>query len=136
MLTAETIIAHARETIGTPFAHQGRLCGIALDCAGVAAYVAKCLGVEFNEWPGYGRIPHQGLLESVMDAQPCLDRVYSQQSGDILLMKFTGEPQHVAIYAGETIIHAYETIGKVVEHRLDAVWLSRIVRIYRFKGVE
>jgi hypothetical protein len=29
------IVAIARETIGTPYAHQGRVAGLALDCAGV-----------------------------------------------------------------------------------------------------
>ena len=134
-VTVEAVLAAARATIGTPFAHQGRVLGRALDCAGVAAYVATQLGVEFNEWPGYNRQPHDGLLESVMDSQPCLMVVYNQQPGDILLMRFTGDPQHVAITTGETMIHAYEAVGRVVEHRIDAVWQARIVKTYRFKGL-
>jgi cell wall-associated NlpC family hydrolase len=130
----KNIVAYAREALGTPFQHQGRICGLALDCAGLAAHVATRLGMPFNEWPGYGRTPHDGLLESVMKAQPCLKEVNDLQPGDLVLMKFVKEPQHVAIYAGETIIHSYESVGRVVEHRLDATWLSRITHTFRFKG--
>jgi cell wall-associated NlpC family hydrolase len=51
------------------------------------------------------------------------------------MMRFTGEPQHVGIYTGDTLIHAYESVGKVVEHRMDDKWLRRIVRVYRFKDM-
>lgn len=135
MITVEQVLSYARETLGTPFQHQGRISGLAMDCAGVAAHVATRLNVEFNEWPGYGRIPHQGLLEAVMDAQPCLTIAADKQPGDILLMTFERDPQHIAIYAGETIIHAYESIGRVVEHRLNAEWSKKIIKSYRFKGI-
>lgn len=134
-MQSKDIIAYARETLGTPYAHQGRLCGMALDCAGVAAYVAGRLNVKFNDRPGYSRLPVDGLLESVMDDQPCLVRVYDKQPGDILVMRFMGDPQHLAIYTGDTIIHAYEGTGRVVEHRIDNAWEKRIVRVYRFKDM-
>jgi cell wall-associated NlpC family hydrolase len=135
-MTADDIINIARSQIGTPFAHQGRIPGRALDCAGLAAYVAGQLGVEFNEWPGYGRTPHKGLLKSVLDGQPCLSRVSNRMPGDILLMRFAREPQHVAICAGPSIIHSYEAVGQVCEHDLTPEWQKRIVAVYRFNGVE
>ena len=55
--------------------------------------------------------------------------------GDLLLMRFAGEPQHLAVFTGETIIHAYQATGRVVEHSLDDKWRRRIVRVYRFVGV-
>lgn len=135
MITANDIITIARSQLGVPFRHQGRLPGVGLDCAGLAAYVAGQIGAEFNEWPGYGRTPHKGLLESVLDNQPCLDQVTTMQAGDVLLMRFTKEPQHVALCAGQTIIHCYSDAGGVVEHDLSTLWTSRIVKIYRFKGI-
>jgi len=132
----DAIIAAARSQIGVKFQHQGRVAGLALDCAGLAAYVAGQIGAEFNELPGYGRVPNNGLMESVLDGQPCLTRVYDRQPGDILLMRFSREPQHVAIFTGENIIHSYEAVGQVCEHRLDSVWEHRIVRIYRFNKVD
>lgn len=58
------------------------------------------------------------------------------RAGDILLMRFDGEPQHLALYTGENIIHSYETMGKVVEHALTDTWNRRITAVYRFAGVD
>jgi NlpC/P60 family putative phage cell wall peptidase len=132
-IKTDDIIAYARECLGTPYLHQGRLLGIGLDCAGVIAHVAKRLGYEPVETPGYSRTPSNGLLELAADTQEWLYRVHEMQAGDILMMRFTGDPQHVGIYTGENLIHSYEGIGRVVEHRLDTKWKSRIMRIYRFK---
>jgi cell wall-associated NlpC family hydrolase len=134
-VTPDQIIAAARSQLGTPFVHQGRIPGKALDCAGLAAHVAREIGADYNEWPGYGRTPHKGLLQSVLDAQPCLARVRVRQPGDILLMKWNKEPMHVAICAGATVIHSYQAVGKVCEHALDDEWIRRIVAVYRFKDV-
>lgn len=134
-MTADQIIAAARSQLHVKFRHQGRIAGQWLDCAGLVAYVADQIGADYNEWPGYGRTPHDGLLKTVLDEQPCLERVYTRQPGDILLMRFGREPQHIAICAGDTVIHSYEAVGEVVEHTLDAEWAARIVGVYRFKGV-
>ncbi|MFA5170430.1 MAG: NlpC/P60 family protein [Sulfuriferula sp.] len=134
-MTADDIISAARECIGTPFQHQGRINGLALDCAGVIVCVASKFGLKSIQPAGYGRSPCNGMLEEAADMQPYLDRVTAMQAGDVLMMRFTGEPQHVGIYTGENIIHAYESVGKVVEHRLDEKWAARIVRIYRFKDI-
>jgi cell wall-associated NlpC family hydrolase len=75
------------------------------------------------------------MMEAAADTQPYLMRVTDMQAGDVLMMRFTGEPQHVGIYTGDTLIHAYESVGKVVEHRMDDKWLRRIVRVYRFKDM-
>lgn len=134
-MTADDILSAARGCIGTPFRHQGRIPGVALDCAGLVVAVAKEIGADYIDRPGYSRNPSGGLLESALDDQPCLERVTDRQPGDVLLMRFKGEPQHLAICAGETVIHSYEAVGKVCEHRLADVWVSRIVRAYRFKGL-
>ncbi len=134
-MTADDIVAAARACIGTPFVHQGRIPGVALDCAGLVVAVAESVGVEYADHAGYGRNPANGLLESVLDVQPFLTRVFDRKPGDVLLMRFAGEPQHLAIFTGDNIIHSYESVGKVCEHRMADVWAVRIVRVYRFKGV-
>lgn len=136
-MTADEIIARARECLGTPFFHQGRLPGMALDCAGVAVHVAKGWH-EVEEPAAYSRHPHQGELGYWLDRQPYLSRIAppSPQSGDVLLMRFGAEPQHLSLCAGDTIIHAYEAIGKTVEHNLDVKWRRRIVAVYRFKDIQ
>lgn len=124
----------ARATLGTPFAHQGRIPGRALDCAGVIVVAANVLGFVPEEPNAYSRSPHDAMLESWIERQPFIARVdkASMRAGDVLLMRFGSEPQHLALYADPTIIHAYQAIGRVVEHRLDDKWRRRIVRVYRF----
>lgn len=135
-MTADEIVAAARSALRTPFRHQGRIAGRALDCAGLIVHVAKTIGVAYLDVPAYGRMPHAGLLQQTLDANSCIERVATHQAGDILLMRFTGEPQHLAICAGESIIHSYANAGEVCEHRLSSMWAARIVAVYRFKGIE
>jgi len=136
-MTPETIIAAARELLDMPFRHQGRASSGKTDCAGVICHVAESHGLPYADQTNYPRLPGRGRLESAIDDQPCLIRVpvSTRQAGDVLLMKFAGDPQHLAIFTGKTIIHAYETVGKVAEHRLDEAWERRIVRVYRFTEV-
>ena len=134
-MTAADILTAARACLNTPFVHQGRINGRALDCAGLIIQVAKTLGLEHVDHSGYARLPGNGLLESALDDQPGLARVSDLQAGDVVLIKFSGAPQHLGIYTGENIIHAYQPIGKVCEHGLTEAWRSRIVRIYRFNEV-
>lgn len=138
-MTVDDIITAARECLGTPFRHQGRLLGFGLDCAGVAIHVARQIGVGHFDVSGYGRTPFAGQLEQSLDAQPCMERVSmvdDRAAGDLLLMRFAVDPQHLAICAGDTIIHAYESVGQCCEHRLSSLWAARIVRVYRFRGMK
>jgi cell wall-associated NlpC family hydrolase len=134
-MIANDIVIAARSALGTPFVHQGRIVGLALDCAGLIVHVARCVGVAYVDVPAYGRQPYRGLLQATLDSNGCVMRVTDRQAGDILLMRFDGDPQHLAICAGDTIIHSYLNVGKVCEHRLSDVWAARIVATYRFIGV-
>lgn len=137
-MKVDDILSAARQCIGTPFRHQGRLVGFGLDCAGVAIHVARQIGAGHLDVTGYGRSPSNGLLEKSLDSQPCLERVAlsCRSAGDLLLMRFASDPQHIAVCAGDTVIHAYEAAGRCGEHRLSSLWQARIVRVYRFRGVE
>lgn len=138
-MTADDIILAARSALGVPFKHQGRgLSG--LDCVGLPLFVADRLGIKYTDVSGYARRPSGGKLEATFDehvASGILLRVLpsDMQAGDFLMMRFGGEPQHLAIYTGENIIHSYQAVGKVCEHRLDDKWSARIVRVYRLAGV-
>ena len=133
-MSAESILAAARSMLDTPFVHQGRLPGKALDCAGLIITIADNIGVERVDVQAYGRNPFHGLLEATLNDQPSLIRISITDiaAGDILLMRFEKEPQHIAIFAGQTIIHSWSAPGMVVEHRLDDAWRRRIVGAYRF----
>lgn len=132
------IVTAARACLGTPFAHQGRVIGVGLDCVGVAVHAVRSIGVDVLDIPGYGRTPNNGRLASAMDAQCGLERVHNiaeRRAGDILLLRFFREPQHVGICTGDGIIHAYQAVDGCCEHPIDEKWAARIVRVYRVKGL-
>jgi len=131
LIRPDDILAYARECLGTPFRHQGRLATVSLDCIGVVIHVAQRLGLPHVDHFGYGRNP-SGILQAALDAQICLQAVAVAQAGDVLLMRFDADPQHVGICTGEGLIHSYSAIGQVVEHHLDDDWRARVVKIYRF----
>lgn len=137
-MNPELIITTARQALRTPFKHQGRVAGLGLDCAGLLVYVCQTLGLPVQDEQGYGRNPWNGLLEQAIERQPFLRRVERQhlQPADVLLLRFSQAPQHVAIATENGMIHAYEHSGSVVEHRLAAVWRARITHVYRFEGIE
>jgi len=129
------IVGYARECLNTPFRHQGRVCGTALDCAGVIIHCAKSVGIDHADMQGYPRLPYKNKLQEFLDAQPNLLQVpvAEMAEGDVILMRITAAPQHLGIYSGNNyMIHAYESIGRTVEQRIDSVWLKKIVAVYRF----
>lgn len=134
-MNSESILLAARACLNTPFRHQGRIPGVALDCAGLVVAVAKAIGADYIDQTGYGRLPIDQRLSAALDAQPCLVRVAERHPGDVLLLRFGGAPQHLAIADGQTMIHCWETVGRVVEHAVDAAWERRIAAVYRFQGV-
>lgn len=134
------VIAAARECLGTPFKHQGRVVGIGMDCAGLLVHCFKALGVDHFDEFGYPRNPYDGQLEKILDLQPSLRRIdlTEVQAGDVLAMRLKSAPQHIAIHTGLVrghpyVLHASELHGRVVEHRLDELWGSRVMRAYRLE---
>ena len=135
-MTPDNIIAAARRAVGTPFRHQGRAPGVALDCAGLALHVAGAVGVAAIDKEGYPRQPFGGVLEATLNEQPGLVQVFAMLPGDILLMRFKAGPQHLGIVTGTTLIHAYAPSRIVCEHDFTPEWAARVVAIYRFVGVD
>tara|TARA_R110002020_G_scaffold460086_1_gene678445 strand:- start:6357 stop:6764 length:408 start_codon:yes stop_codon:yes gene_type:complete len=132
-LVASKIVELARECLGTPYIHQGRHKGVGLDCAGLVAYVLDGLKLPYNDMKGYPRTPYDGMLKKALDNEPSLERVYNYEQGCVLLLRITKDPQHLAIYAGHTIIHSYLTAKKVTEHGFSDSWRRKVVGIYRIK---
>lgn len=124
MITAEQVVSQAREWLGVPFLHQGRS-RHGCDCLGfIAASMA-----ELNSWtllynlPGdYARNPQRLLIDGLTE----LTRPISLQAGTLILFQFPNaeHPSHAAIYTGESMIHAHEPNGKVVEHGYRGPWLK------------
>ena len=142
-MTRDDIVNAALQAEGTPFRHQGRVLGRGLDCAGLYIFVCQSLDIPYQDATGYPRTPYDGELERQLDEQPSLQRINVSEAGkgDILVMRMTSAPQHIAFHAGDEpgypcVIHASEMHGKVCRHRLDADWFGRVVRAYRFEGLQ
>lgn len=135
-MTPDEIIAAARTMLGTPFHHQGRLVGVGLDCAGTAIELIKMIGMDPIDRTDYGTDPANNELIKQIDKQGYAERVYDMKPADVLVIRFLLEPQHLAIFTGRSIIHAYQPVGKVCEQEFSEYWRERVVRIYRLKGVK
>jgi hypothetical protein len=100
--------------------------------------VGRELGLLDFDTQAYGRIPDgqtlRALCEEHLTAKPICEIV----PGDVLLLRFTRHPQHLAIVGdrGEpfSLIHAYADAGRCVEHGADQKWRRRIVAAYSFKS--
>lgn len=137
------IVDAARGLLGTPFQHQARLPGSALDCAGVLIVIARQLGVVAIDFDvtGYQKAADGrtllGHLERFMvriDGDP--------QAGDVGVYVWGGRSaHHVGVlvpyrHGGLSIIHAAgpDYPAKVLESRLLPG--MRRVAAFAFPGVE
>jgi cell wall-associated NlpC family hydrolase len=132
MITRQEIINAARNYLGVRYKHQGRT-RFGLDCLGLVVRVAHDLSLSNEDSTDYGSVPDGKRLMREMDAR--LDITMNAKPGDVLLMRFDKNPQHLAIMTDKGIIHSYAQVRGVVEHRLDDEWAKRIVRSYSFRGI-
>lgn len=142
-MNGATVVAEARTWLGTPWMHQASTKGLATDCIGLVVGVARALGIkEAAEYDaaidvrGYGRQPDPVALLAASDRYLQRIDIDAAGPGDILLLRFELDPMHFAIVSGVApvyIIHALEPRGRVVEHRVDTLWRSRIMRAYRYR---
>jgi cell wall-associated NlpC family hydrolase len=137
MSKREAIVVEARRWLGTPWRHQGRVLGVGVDCGGLIVEVGKAVGLlEFDAKPQYGRLPNWGELRQIL--RDYGEPADNMQKGSILCFAFSGEPQHLGLYTGEgkTLIHAYAQARKVVEHRLDGMWLESLRSVWSYRGLD
>jgi len=123
MTPRAAVVAAARQWIGTPWVHQQRAKGVAVDCAGLVIGVARELGLVAAQFDigGYGRWPDGTLLDKCGDVMTPIERA-AMRVGDVLVVATDEEPMHMGIlgdyaHGGLSLIHASNIRG-VVEHRL------------------
>lgn len=148
MTSSHDIIATARGYIGTRFHHQGRLKKTTthqggIDCLGLLVGVARELQIPSKQggfvadadWTAYSHHPDTDAMHSVLQAHLTTIPVGGIAPGDVGIFLIDGSPQHMGIisdYAGALgIIHAYAPARAVVEHAMDKVWMSKLIRGYR-----
>lgn len=136
----DIIIKEARRWIGTPFRHAGRS-ETGIDCVGIPIKILHFL--RYTEWDDidYSRRVNPARMKEEIELF-CVNveqGIVNAQKADLLWFNICGSSQHVGIYTGKeenTLIHAYESVGKVVEHELNNKWVNRIQSVYRFIGIE
>lgn len=138
VVTPEHVVAAARGYLDVRWRHQGRT-RAGLDCIGLVVCVARELGLSSADAAGYGRHPDAGRLRAALRTH-CVQRSGDAAPGMVALLRFEREPQHLAIvtpYAlgGLAIVHALTSARRVVEHRLDDTYRSRIVELFDLPGV-
>lgn len=138
------VIASAREWIGTPFRHQGRMKKTrdnkgGVDCLGLLVGVAQECDLHGKagslvcsyDTLFYGHLPDGVGLRKGLNAA-LYEKNTAPEMGDIGLFVIDGVARHVAFfgdYAGSdslSLIHAYAPSRKVVEHRFDEGWHAKL----------
>jgi NlpC/P60 family putative phage cell wall peptidase len=141
-VTREAIVAEARTWLGVPWLHQGWRKETGCDCVGLIRGVGHALGLfdasdgnpAHARFIGYPREPDPPLMQAALALYFTPVGPGDVGPGDVLWLRFAGEPRHLAIFAEDHIIHALQSVGKVVEHRLDRCWAQRCVASWRFPG--
>jgi cell wall-associated NlpC family hydrolase len=123
-VTRAQIVAEARAWLGTPWVHQHRTQGVAVDCAGLVIGVARNLGLVPPDFDvqGYGRQPDGTLLDVCTQSMRRVPQ-NAMQPGDVLVVSLDADPQHMGIlvpyrHGGLALVHAASNAGRVIEHRL------------------
>lgn len=144
MTRGALVAAEAREWVKTPFMWQQSVKGPrgGCDCKGLVKGVADQLGFPegqslYANMAAYSPkkpVPCDLLFKGLSEV---FDRVDEIELGDVLLLKFKGRPQHLAIVSGENLaVHAQ--IGPkdwVKEARLDVLLRAYPLHsIFRWKA--
>lgn len=129
----QQIVCSARKRIGTPFKHQGRKAGVGLDCIGLVVDVFKEFYPDIVnlDMTNYSRIPNKNKLKETLDLLLQPVDLYDADAGDIILFAYGKEPQHVGILTENSVIHAYASVGRVIETSISKEDI-RIVATYSF----
>lgn len=131
-MSAEHVVAAAREWLGTPYRHRASALGAGCDCLGLLRGVWRGLyGDEPMVVPAYRasvRDPESaGALREAAE-RFLLPAEGPVMAGQVVLFRLSGleEARHCGIMvSGERFIHAQEKLG-VVEANLTPGWARRV----------
>lgn len=141
------IIDEARTWTGTPYHHQASLKGVGVDCVGLINGVGIETGmmtidpVLWRQYAGYSRTPNPHKMRKGMHEFLISIEAGAQLPGDIVWIKWREDmPMHLAILGidktgRETLIHANNDFGRVVEHGFTKEWQDRVDSWWRYPGL-
>ncbi len=145
MTLPNDIISQARTWLGTPFHHQARLKGKGCDCLGLIVGVVDELGLKdkFGQpLSGYDEVTYSKEPDGAYLMQKLTELLEEvpltqAQAGDLALFTVRDNPQHMAFLTDHEdtlgMVHSYAPARRVVEHRLDDDWKSRLVKVFRWQ---
>ncbi len=136
MVSASQVVEVSRNLIGTTYKFQGRVPGVGCDCIGLVILTAWELGLFEFDFRNYSRNPGDILETEVKKhCQPLPELT----EGAFVLFQIADVTQHCGIithYRSDWgLIHTYENVGMVREHRLINWWQDKIVGIYALPHV-
>jgi cell wall-associated NlpC family hydrolase len=132
--------------IGAPYRHQGRNRN-GLDCVGLVVCALHDAGLLTDE--EFARIPHNypgdprgwELVTALHSYTRRLGKISDVREGDILTVRYSAEPQHLAIVIrptewGPIVVHAIRAAG-VCRQLMNNIWVNghraKIHAAYRLK---
>lgn len=126
------IVAQARSYIGVKYRHYGRN-RFGVDCCGLVLAVAADLGVSAYIPEPYSKLVDPLAMRAQLERQMILIPKEEMQPGDSILLRCAGVPQHLGIWTGPTLIHAFEVRGAVVEVTWSGYWEQRFEAAFRWR---
>lgn len=139
----DLLVEAARGWLNTPYMHAQRLKGVGVDCIGLVAASAIEIGLisEAEAPRQYSPQPNVKELRSHLDRLFYEIQECDLVTGDLLLFDIAGSHQHVGLYAARrpgfrdgSVIHAYQTVGRVCEHDYEKFWRRRTVTRMRWRA--
>ena len=133
----QQIVEEARSWVGTRYHHQQSVKGVGCDCVGLIRACGELVGVKYTDNWNYARTPHPSTMLQLLDKYLVKKSISTIKPGDVICFRIESDPCHLALFTGAGIIHAYaKTVRKVIEHELTLYWSERVVRVYKFHGVD
>ncbi|MCF3934452.1 NlpC/P60 family protein [Acuticoccus sp. M5D2P5] len=135
------IVTAARGWVETPYHHQASRRGVGCDCLGLVRGVwRELVGDEPEFVPAYSPDWAEAKgEETLLDAAGRhFVPIPVVREGALLVFRWkAGTPaKHVGIAVGDAaFVHAYDSVGRVVEGRLAPVWRCRLAAVFDFPGV-
>lgn len=126
-------IQAVRSWLGTPYVHQGRLPGVGLDCLGLVICLARETGYvapDFDVGPYSPEGQRERLVEGLAEH---LVEIDDPVPGCFCAFEIRRRYGHIAVCAGDTLIHTSAHTGKVVEHGFNERWRRRLLSSWTWR---
>lgn len=105
-----------------------------MDCVGLPIAICRSLGTlpESFDVSNYGRQPTGEIIRLLQrECTPLPEAL----PGALIVVAWDRVAAHVAICTGPTMIHSYESVGRVTEHGYRGRWLRLTHSVWALPGV-